>query len=74
MASVIQFRRDTAANWTSSNPTLANGEFGLESDTLKYKIGDGATAWTSLAYASLPANAFSDAADANLVIGIGVFQ
>lgn len=74
MASVIQFRRDTAANWTSANPTLANGEMGIESDTLKYKIGNGSTAWTSLSYASLPATAFSDAADANLVIGIGVFQ
>ena len=74
MPSVIQFRRDTATNWTSANPTLANGEMGIESDTLKYKVGNGSTAWTSLAYASLPAGAFSDAANANLVIGIGVFQ
>jgi len=74
MPSVIQFRRDTAANWTSTNPTLANGEMGIESDTLKYKIGNGATAWTSLSYASLPAAAFADAADENLVIGTAVFQ
>jgi len=46
----IQFRRDTAANWTSADPTLAQGELGLETDTGKYKIGDGSTAWTSLAY------------------------
>lgn len=50
MANRIQLRRDTAANWTSSNPTLAAGEFGWESDTRKFKIGDGATAWTSLSY------------------------
>ena len=43
-------RRDTAANWTSANPTLLAGEIGIESDTNKIKIGDGSTAWTSLAY------------------------
>ena len=46
----IQFRRDTAANWTSNNPTLAAGEIGYESDTGSVKIGDGSTAWTSLGY------------------------
>jgi hypothetical protein len=53
----IQLRRDTAANWTSANPTLAAGELGLETDTDQYKIGDGSTAWTSLAYSSLPSTA-----------------
>jgi len=43
-------RRDTAANWTSANPTLLAGELGYESDTGKWKVGDGTTAWTSLAY------------------------
>jgi hypothetical protein len=52
MATKIQLRRDTASDWTSTNPTLAAGEFGWESDTNKFKIGDGATAWNSLAYAS----------------------
>jgi hypothetical protein len=51
MTARLQNRRDTAANWTSNNPTLAAGELGLETDTTKYKIGDGATAWNSLAYA-----------------------
>lgn len=50
MASIIQIRRDTAANWTSANPTLAQGELGLETDTLKVKAGDGSTAWTSASY------------------------
>jgi hypothetical protein len=48
----IQFRRGTASEWTSANPTLSAGEMGLETDTLKFKIGDGTTAWTSLAYAT----------------------
>jgi hypothetical protein len=50
MADIIQIRRDTAANWTSNDPTLANGEFGWETDTNKVKIGDGVTAWTALSY------------------------
>lgn len=46
----LQVRRDTASNWTTANPTLAAGEIGFETDTLKFKIGDGSTAWTSLGY------------------------
>lgn len=46
----IRFRRGTAATWTSNNPTLSSGEPGWESDTNKIKIGDGSTAWNSLAY------------------------
>jgi hypothetical protein len=49
---VIQLRRDTSANWTSANPTLAAGEVGFDSTENKIKIGDGTTAWTSLDYAS----------------------
>lgn len=51
MATQIQMRRDTAANWTATNPTLAQGELGYETNTGLVKIGDGATAWASLAYA-----------------------
>jgi hypothetical protein len=50
MADLIQIRRDTAANWTSANPVLAQGELGAETDTSKIKIGNGSTAWTGLAY------------------------
>ena len=50
MASIIQIRRDTATNWTSANPTLAQGELGLETDTLKVKAGDGSTEWNSASY------------------------
>jgi len=51
MASLIKLRRDTAANWTQVNPTLASGEPGLETDTLKIKYGNGSTAWNNLSYA-----------------------
>jgi hypothetical protein len=50
MADMIQIRRDTASNWTSANPILAQGEMGAETDTSKIKIGDGTTAWASLGY------------------------
>jgi hypothetical protein len=65
MASIvqIQLRRDTAANWTANNPTLAQGEPALETDTGRLKFGDGATAYNSLAYF---------AADKNFVFTQGV--
>ena len=59
MAVQIQMRRDTASNWTSNNPTLAVGEWGLETDTAKFKIGTGSAAWTALGYSSLPSNVLS---------------
>lgn len=53
MSSLIQFRRDTAANWASANPVLAEGELGLVLDTGAYKIGNGVDAWNDLSEAEL---------------------
>jgi len=50
MSVQIQLRRGTAAQWTSANTLLAQGEIGLEYDTGKIKVGDGTLAWNSLAY------------------------
>ncbi len=50
MATKIQVRRDTSANWTSLNPTLSSGEIGYETNTGKFKIGNGSTLWSALAY------------------------
>lgn len=64
MAYQIQIRNDLAANWTSINPTLAQAEFGYESNTGKIKLGDGVTAWNSLSYsflASLTSFGFTNA-------------
>lgn len=41
MATRILLRKDTSANWTSNNPILLAGEIGIETDTLKFKIGNG---------------------------------
>lgn len=46
----FQLRGDTAAGWTAANPVLLEREIGLELDTRKFKIGDGATAWSGLTY------------------------
>jgi hypothetical protein len=70
MALQIQLRRDTATNWTSSNPTLAQGEVGIETNTGKFKIGTGSTAWTSLAYSAPTFSATSPIIYADGVISI----
>lgn len=48
MAEQIRARRGTAAQWTAENPVLALGEVGVETDTMRIKVGDGSTAWNSL--------------------------
>jgi hypothetical protein len=50
MATRMQQRRGTAAQWTSANPVLNAGEMGWESDTNKFKIGDGTNHWADLDY------------------------
>ena len=48
----IQIRRGTASEWTAANSILAAGELAVETDTNKMKVGNGSTAWASLAYAT----------------------
>ena len=50
MSTKIQLRRDTSANWTSANPTLFSGEIGFETNTGKFKIGNGSSVWSALDY------------------------
>jgi hypothetical protein len=58
MALKIQLRRDIAANWTANNPLLLNGEIGIETDTLKFKVGNGTQRWNVLgSYALRPGEA-----------------
>lgn len=52
MATRMQQRRGTASQWTSANPILNAGEIGWESDTNKFKIGDGTNHWANLDYFS----------------------
>lgn len=48
----LKQKYDTSTNWTTNNTVLLAGELGFESDTGKFKIGDGTTAWNSLSYVS----------------------
>lgn len=41
----IQFRRGTASEWSSENPTLSNGEPGFDSTNKIIKVGDGSSQW-----------------------------
>lgn len=44
---------DTSTNWTTNNPILLAGELGFESDTNKFKIGNGTSSWNDLSYVSV---------------------
>lgn len=50
ITAIITIRRDTSSNWTAANTILADGEFAKETNTGKIKLGNGITAWNSLAY------------------------
>lgn len=43
-------RHDIAANWTTRNPILLAGEFGLEDNTYLIKVGNGVSDWAHLPY------------------------
>lgn len=64
----VQHKRGTAAIMTANNPVLAAGEIGIETDTNKFKIGDGSTAWVALPYAGINASHLTNGtvADARL--------
>ena len=61
MATRMQQRRGTAAQWTAANPVLAAGEIGFETDTSKFKMGNGSSAWSALQY-------FANAAELTAII------
>ena len=71
MATRMQQRRGTAAQWTAANPTLAAGEIGFETDTNKFKMGNGSSAWTSLAY-FVDASIVFDSSEVQSLVDAGV--
>lgn len=50
MATQIQIRRGTLAQWQAANPILANGEITFVTDENKVKVGNGSSTWSSLPY------------------------
>jgi hypothetical protein len=77
MATVrIQVRRGTSTQWTSTNPILAAGEMGVETNTNLFKFGNGTATWTALSYANNSDVAIGeisqDAINAALTMGTGL--
>jgi Major tropism determinant N-terminal domain len=68
----IQHKRGIAANWTSSNPVLSVAEIGYETDTGKFKIGDGASAWSALPYFSTSAGGSGTVTSVDLSVPTGL--
>lgn len=68
----LQLRHDTAANWTAANPTLLSGEKGFETDTKKWKTGDGVTAWNSLEYEFFEIPAATTTTIGGVIVGDGL--
>jgi hypothetical protein len=62
MATRMQQRRGTAEQWTAANPILAAGEIGFETDTSKFKMGNGSSTWSALQY-------FANASELAAIIG-----
>ena len=46
----VHLRRATSSQWTATNPTLTQAEPAIETDTGKFKVGDGMTPWVLLPY------------------------
>jgi len=72
----IQVRRGLSSEWTAANPVLAAGEMGVETNTNKFKFGNGTDAWTALSYAASDAAAIGeisqDAINQALSVGAGL--
>lgn len=78
MAQQIQFKRGTALQASTANPIMAEGEFGLETDTGQFKIGNGVTPYNALPYGGItgpaqtkPIFAYGSKQDGNLVLSAG---
>lgn len=52
MSTAIRLRRDTSVNWAANDPTLAEGEVGVETTSKQFKIGTGNTPWSTLPFAT----------------------
>jgi hypothetical protein len=69
---IIQHKRGISTNWTSTNPTLSVGEIGYETDTGKFKIGDGTNVWSALPYFSTSAGGSGSVTSVDLSVPTGL--
>lgn len=47
---LFKLRGDTRANWLAANPILNNRELAMETDTKRFKVGDGLATYSQLPY------------------------
>jgi hypothetical protein len=64
VATKIQIRRDSLANWTSNDPILSNGEISFVTDLNRIKVGDGVSNWLDLGYLE------ADAYGGSVIMGV----
>lgn len=69
---LITIRKGTAAQWSSSNPVLASGEPGYDTTNNIIKIGDGSTAWNSLANHKHSSSDISNLPVTNITAGTNI--
>lgn len=73
----VRLRQDTATRWTQNNPKLYLGEPGYETDTGRFKIGDGLNHWTNLEYFTVNQDAVLHAellAQVNAILAESVYD
>ena len=66
---LIQVRRGSTSDWAAGSIVLSAGEWGLDTTTGRYKIGDGSTVWNSLTYAATLPTDFTGASGIGLSKG-----
>jgi hypothetical protein len=71
----LSLRGDTLVNWLAFNPILNDRELVIETDTRRFKIGDGATTYSNLPYAGSNSeyDPISSVTDANIELTAGDF-
>jgi hypothetical protein len=66
----MQQKNGTAAEWLAEDPVLFAGEIGYETDTGRFKIGDGVSLWSALSYyTAVPPLYIGDVAGLALALG-----
>lgn len=67
----IRLRRDSSINWNDTNPVLALGEAGFETDTRFLKVGNNLSAWNELDYIRVPNSSISFPSPPSIRLPIG---
>jgi len=67
----LRLRRDTAVNWSGTNPILGLGEPGFETDTNLLKIGNNTSGWNDLDYVKVDNDSIVFPTDRDVYLTVG---